>query len=267
MSLQKTEAIVLRRQEVRETSLLLVAFSRDLGKIHGLVKGVRGARAAVPWYLEPLTLQAMVLYERRRSPVCLISACDLLDAFDPIRRDLTRLAYAGFCMDCVEAMTENGDPHPEIFHLLLGSLRALGDGADPRSTARFLEAHLLKASGLLPPPDSLPLSAGGKLSLQQILQTSLAEKKRPPLVRAVEEELRALFHRFLRSAMERELKSRIFLAALGLEGNPMSHSRPRLHEGKLQRESDVIPSKEGILAPRSPFSGGQSRTSFARMTV
>ena len=47
MSLQKTEAILLRRQEVRETSLMLVAFSRQLGKVQGLVKGVRGARAAL----------------------------------------------------------------------------------------------------------------------------------------------------------------------------------------------------------------------------
>ena len=218
MSLQKTEAIVLRRQEVRETSLMLVAFSRDLGKIQGLVKGVRGARAAVPWYLEPLTLQAVVLYERRRSPVCLISACDLIDAFDPIRRDLARLAYAGFCLDCVDAMTETGDPHPEIFQLLLNNLRALEEGVDPRSAARFLEAHLLRISGLLPPLDSLPVSPGAKLSLQQILQTPRAEKKRPLLVRAVEEELRGLFQRLLRNAMERELKSRIFLQAMGLEG-------------------------------------------------
>ena len=90
--MQKTEAIILRRQEIRETSLILIAFTRDLGKIHGLVKGVRGARAAVPWYLEPLTRQAIVVYERRRSAISLISSFDLMDAFDPIRRDLTKTA-------------------------------------------------------------------------------------------------------------------------------------------------------------------------------
>ena len=112
--MQKTEGIILRRREIRETSLILITYTRDLGKIHGLVKGVRGAASAVPWYLEPLTLQTMVLYERRRSPWSLVSACDLLDAFDPIRRDLTRISYASFCLDAVDSLTESGDPHPEI---------------------------------------------------------------------------------------------------------------------------------------------------------
>ena len=223
MSIQKTQAIILRRQEVRETSLLLIAFSRDLGKIQGLIKGVRGGRSAVPWYIEPLTLQSLVLYERRRSPVALVSHCDLIDPFDGVRRDLTRLSYASYCLDLVDTMTENGDPHPEIFQLLLGALKALEGGAEPKTTARFLEAHLLKASGLLPEAESLGLSAGGNMSLQQILQTSFegtyaAEKMtRLRLARPVEEELRRLFQGLLCHVLDRGLKSQLFLQALALK--------------------------------------------------
>ncbi len=162
MAMHKTEAIILRRQEIRETSLILIAFSRDLGKFHGLVKGVRGARAAVPWFLEPLTLQSVVLYERRRSPLALVSVFDLLDPFDSIRRDLTRTAYASFCLDLIDAMTENNDPHPEIFEGLLATLKALGEGADPRSVVRYLEAHLLNANGLLPAAGGLGLSPAAR---------------------------------------------------------------------------------------------------------
>ncbi|MBI3332722.1 MAG: DNA repair protein RecO [Candidatus Omnitrophica bacterium] len=216
--IQKTEAIILRRQEIRETSLILVAFSPDLGKIHGLVKGARGARAAVPWYLEPLTLQSMVLYERRRSSLSLISACDLIDAFDPIRRDLVRTAYAGFCLDLVDSMTEQSDPHPEIFHLLLAVLSALKEGADPRSMARFLEVHLLRMTGLLPAWESLALSPGGRLSLQQILATPFERLGRLRLTYGIAEELRGILQGLLHRALEKELRSRIFLRALGLEG-------------------------------------------------
>ncbi len=218
MAIQKTEAIILRRQEIRETSLLVIAFTRDLGKVHGLVKGVRGSAGAAPGYLEPLTLQAMVLYERRRSPWSLVSGCDLIDAFDPIRRDLTRLSYAGFCLDAVDAVTENGDPHPEIFHLLLNSLKALGSGNDPRSVARFLEAHLLRTVGVLPDLDSLGLSPGSRLSLQQILQTSSEKMGRLRLTHGVEQELQRILVGLFRNVLERDLRSRAFLAALDLEG-------------------------------------------------
>ncbi|MBI3615576.1 MAG: DNA repair protein RecO [Candidatus Omnitrophica bacterium] len=237
MAIQKTDAIILRRQEIRETSLILTAFTRDLGKIQGLVKGVRGARSAVPWYLEPLTLQTMILYERRRSPWSLVSACDLVDAFDPIRRDLTRISYASFCLDAVDCLTENGDPHPEIFHLLLNSLRGLAEGTDPRTVARFLEAHLLKAIGVLPDLESLALSPGGRLSLQQILQIPLGRLR---LSHPIEEELRRILQGLLHNVVEKELRSRSFLRALGLERNPVSHSRESGNLDPRFREDDGL---------------------------
>lgn len=225
MAIQETQGILLRRQEIRETSLLVVAFTRDLGKIQGLVKGVRGARAAVPWYLEPLTLQSLVLYERRRSPWCLISAFDLLDPFDSIRRNLVRTAYAAFCLDLVDAMTEVSDPHPEIFQLLLGALKGLERGADPRLIARFVEAHLLKIGGLLPPLRSLSLSSASGAFLEQILKSSSEQVRQLPLNPAAEGDLRRLFHRLVRTALDRELKSRLFLQTLGLE-NPAAAPAP-----------------------------------------
>ncbi len=214
----KTQGILLRRQEIRETSLIVIAFTRDLGKVHGLLKGVRGMQVAVPWYLEPLTLQAMVLYERKRTALSLISHCDLLDGFDGIRRDFARTAFALFCLDWVDAMTEVKDPHPEIFDLLLNTLKSLEGGAEPKSMVRFLEVQLLKASGLLPQPENLTLSPGARLSLKQILETPLAQMDRLRLSRAVEGEINTMTQNLQRRAVGRELKSRTFLHQLGLEG-------------------------------------------------
>ena len=218
MAIQKTEAILLRRQEVRETSLMLTAFSRDLGKFQGLVKGVRGSRAAVPWYLEPLTLQAVVLYERRRSPWMLVSACDLLDAFEPVRRDLARTAYASYCLELVDAMTGVRDPHPEIFELLLMTLRAMGRlEADLRSLARFVEVHLLKICGLLPQAESLPLSQEGMVGLHQILRTPFSQMALVHLSPGAEQQLQRAHLGLFRQALERDLRSKNFMHALALE--------------------------------------------------
>ena len=217
---QKTEGIILRRQEIRETSLILITFTRDLGKIHGLVKGVRGSRAAVPWYLEPMTLQSLIVYERRRSTMALISGFDLIDPFDPIRKDFTRTAYAGLLLDLTDVMTETADPHPEVFLLLLNGLRALADGGDPRSVARFFEANLLRMTGILPETRALSLSAGARASLTQIFQTPADRLTRLRLGREVEEELRGVLQGVFREILDSELKSRSFLAAVGLEGIP-----------------------------------------------
>jgi DNA repair protein RecO len=259
MAIHKTQAIILRRQEVRETSLILTAFTRDLGKIRGLVKGVRGARAAVPWYLEPLTLQALVLYERRRSSVDLISHFDLIDAFDPIHRDLVRLSYASFLLDLVDAMTQASDPHPATFDALLAALKALEAGAEPRCMARFLEAQLLRESGFLPAtiapsgqagladPESLSLSPGARMSLAQMLNTPLDRLGRLSLARPVEEELRHHLAGLLRGVLERDLKSRHFLHALGFENS--------LHETvQGARSLDLAPSHEAAKGDRNHLS-------------
>lgn len=216
--MQKTDGIVLRRMEVRETSLLLTCFTRDLGKVRGLVKGVRGSRAAVPWLLEPLTLQHLVVYERRRSPWALIGGCDLVDGFDALRRDLERTAYGLLFLDLVDAMTEVGDPHPEIFHLLLGALRALeAPASDPRSIARFVEARLLRAGGHLPDSRSLALTAQGRAALQRILEHPPARCADLRLAVSEEAELRRLLRGLLHRVLEKELNSRLFLLSLGLE--------------------------------------------------
>ncbi len=241
MAILKTEAIILRRQEIRETSLILVAFSPDAGKIHGLVKGVRGARAAVPWYLEPLTLQSIVFYERRRSPLGLISSCDLIDPFDAIRRDLVRTAYASFCLDLVDAMTEMGDPHPEIFQLLLGTLKGLRTIQNPRPLIRFFEAHLLREVGLLPDPASVPLSPEARQAFQHILEIPIGEVENLHFNPAVEEQLRLRFQGFFQGALNRELKSRNFLQALGLEGGMERSSGPLTRAtGNIGREASAI---------------------------
>ncbi len=215
MAIQKTEAILLRRQEVRETSLMLTAFSRNLGKFQGLIKGVRGGRAAVPWYLEPLTLQSVVLYERRRSPWALVSACDLIDGFEPIRKDLARTAHATYGLELVDAMTGVGDAHPEIFDLLLSFLRGLeSPETDPASLTRFLEIHLLRVSGLLPKVEALALSEPARESFRKVLNTPFSRAAGLRLPVETELPLRRILEGLIRRALERELRSKTFLQTI-----------------------------------------------------
>ena len=214
MAIRKTEAIILRRQEIRETSLVLTAFSREIGKFLGLIKGVRGMPGAAPWFVEPLTLQSVVLYERKRSPWALVSVCDLLDPFDPIRRDLRRTAHAAVCLDLVDAMTEPWDSHPEIFELLLNVLKGMARGGDSAALVPVLEARLLQASGLLPDTESLPLSPEGKGWLKEALQSPVEELRFIPPAGSAEAQIGRVLQGLCARATERPLKSRIFLHSI-----------------------------------------------------
>ncbi len=139
-------------------------------------------------------------------------ACDLLDAFEPIRHDLIRTATATYGLDIVDAMTGVGDAHPEIFELLLSFLRGLeSPEADPDSLARFLEVHLLRASGLLPKVEALALPPQAKEEFRKILNTPFAQVIGLRLESQSEPALRRILQGLVQRALERELRSRSFL--------------------------------------------------------
>lgn len=151
MPIQKTEAILLRRQDLRETSLILTFYTRDFGKIKGIVRGVRGPHAQYAGgSLEIFAHDEVVFYERKKSEIYTISQCDLLGFFDPIRNSLERLAYAAYMVELLDSVTPLSDPNLEIFEILLSSLKLLAGESSAKRITRVFEIKLLSLLGLMP---------------------------------------------------------------------------------------------------------------------
>lgn len=150
MGVNTTDAIVLRRREFRETSLLVTLFTKDFGKINGLIKGARGARAQAGLNPQLFTLNRIVFYPRKRGDLDMVTECDLIDFFDDAKRDLERLAFASYFGELVDVVGQARQPSSELFDLLLNSLKRLSDNSSAKRTARIFEIKLLKILGLSP---------------------------------------------------------------------------------------------------------------------
>jgi DNA repair protein RecO (recombination protein O) len=164
MAIQKTEGILLRRQDLRETSLILTFYTRDFGKIKGIVRGVRGPHAQYGGgSLEVFAYDAIVFYERKRSEFYTTSQCDLIEFFNPIRESLDRLAYAAYMVELLDSVTSLSDKNEEVFRLLLNSLRLMAGESSAKRVARIFEIKLLGLLGIMP---SLALcaSCGGDIA-------------------------------------------------------------------------------------------------------
>jgi len=160
MAIQKTETFVLRVQPFRSSSLILTTFSRNYGKVKGVVKGVRREGQPRPSTYEPFNLLEIIFYEKIRSEIHLISESTILETFEELRRDLESLATAYYLAELVDQLTESFDPHESIFELLHFVFRSLP--AFPSSfLARFFEIRLLHEVGLLPHVESC-ISCGQK---------------------------------------------------------------------------------------------------------
>jgi DNA repair protein RecO (recombination protein O) len=150
MAIYTTDGIILRKQDVRETSLLVVFYTRTFGKIKGLIKGVRGPKGPLGYQVQLFTLNKVVFYDSTKTGIHIVSQCDLLDFFEAIRNDILKTSYACYFIELVDALTEDKDKNEEIFELLLGSLELLKGKASPKGISRILEIKLLMVSGLIP---------------------------------------------------------------------------------------------------------------------
>lgn len=151
MAIQKTEGILLRRQDLRETSLILTFYTRDFGKIKGIVRGVRGSRAQCGGgSLQIFALDEIVFYERKANDIYTISQYDLLEFFGPVRASLEKLSYANYIIELLDSVTSLGDKNEEVFELLLNSLKLMGGDSSARRVARIFEIKLLHLLGFMP---------------------------------------------------------------------------------------------------------------------
>ncbi len=150
MSIEKSQAIVLRRQKLRETSVLATLYTKDFGKISGVMKGVRGIQNKSVNFLEPFTLCEVVFYKKKRGGLYTISQCDLLDYFFEIRTDYERLVHALYFIDLLDAVTQAEDSNDELFELIHESLKALKVLKSPAPVKSIYEVKTLILSGFKP---------------------------------------------------------------------------------------------------------------------
>ena len=67
MPIHKTDAIVLNKRDFRETSLIVDLFSRDFGRLCGLLKGIRTEPEKFASTLEPFSHNEIIFYRKINS--------------------------------------------------------------------------------------------------------------------------------------------------------------------------------------------------------
>lgn len=153
MSIHKVEGIVLKNRPFRSSSLIVTFFTREAGKIRGVVKGVHREGEIRQAGFEIFTRAEFIFYEKKRSDLHLISDAAILESNDTIRNQLETIAYGSYFCELVDELTEVQDTHPKIFELLQTSLRYL-TVMPPEKLATVFEIKLLGEMGLIPYADS-----------------------------------------------------------------------------------------------------------------
>jgi DNA repair protein RecO (recombination protein O) len=150
----RTLGLIVRTLDVFETSLIVTAFTRELGKVSGLAKGARRLKSPMQGGLDLLGVSDIVLLHKASEALDLITEAAPFERFAPLRRDLAAL-YAGYYIaELLSDLTDFHDPHPRLFDAASVTLRHLGEA--PLRSRRVLRFELacLRELGLMPALDA-----------------------------------------------------------------------------------------------------------------
>jgi len=144
----RTEAVILRRQDLGEADRLVVAYSPDRGKLRLVAKGVRRLTSRKAGHLEPFSRTALLIARGRELDI--ISQADALETYPALLADLQRVGQASYVVELIDRFTlEEGGSRP-AYALLLQTLTRLAEGRSAAAVLRFYELRLLELMGYRP---------------------------------------------------------------------------------------------------------------------
>lgn len=247
MSIHKTEAIVLSKSDFRETSIIAQFFTRDFGKVSGILKGIRQDPAKFASTLEPFSYNDLIFYRKVNSSLHLVSACDVKENFRAVRGSVYKIGAASLMIELLSAVMQQEDKNEEVFDLALAALRELEVNNNPDKIAAIFKIKMLALSGFKPNFDScvscaskiigaskFSLSLGGLLcpacckkdlssrsifrgtvaSIVHIERNDFKNNLNLGLNPQIKKELEAILNAFLNFHLEKELKSQRVLNKL-----------------------------------------------------
>lgn len=238
----RTEAVIIRRSDFGEADRMLTLMT-PLGKRRVVARGVRKTTSRLAGHIELFTHTTLLLAVGRNLDI--LTQSTILQSFDTLRADLQRIGAAYYVAELIDRLIEEEDENRPAFDLLVATLRALDTTERVDLVLRFYELHLLgylgyrpqfyhcaacqsplteeadrfspAAGGVLCPrcapahAAALPMSLGAFKLLRFLQAQPLEMIERLNLSKNARSEAEKLVRAYIRSVLERDLKSIVFL--------------------------------------------------------
>lgn len=160
MPLIRDEAVVLARLDYSETSQVIAVFTRTHGKMRAIAKGIkRGTKARFAVGIDLLDIGTLVVSTRgeRDSGLATVTEWKQTRSLSGLREKLPRIQAAQYAAEITSHLTEEWDPHDDLYDTLVALLIAIADAAEPLPDLVRYQIALLDAVGSVPRFDACML--------------------------------------------------------------------------------------------------------------
>ena len=151
MAYKQNEAVVLRKVDYSETSLIVTVLTPDFGRMALLAKGARRKGSPVGPALDTFNRVDLTFTWKENRQVQNLVEASVISSYGAIKRDIQRSAAAAFVLDVALHASWENHPAPDLFDALVNGLDAFADcDADPYAAAAVGVYALLEAAGIAP---------------------------------------------------------------------------------------------------------------------
>jgi DNA repair protein RecO (recombination protein O) len=192
--------INLKRQPLGEADWLLHILTREKGVVRLIAKGGRKSRSKLGGRSELFVVND--LHIARGRSIDRIMQAESLHLYTGLTKDLTRLTCAQYLTEAVLAEASQGQPHAELFDLLLAQLGILETVPESELCAHLVHSlfQVLHAAGIAPDVTHCVLTRqpireqscgfsvehGGVVALRDSLNTSEFYRLTPNMLKALQ---------------------------------------------------------------------------------
>ena len=146
--METTNALLLRKTKLTETSLIVTWFTAAYGLIKTVAKGARNPKSRFAGGLD-LFFDCEIQFSRsRRSELHILRETLLRDPHEGLRTNHERVALAAYFVELLELVTEPGHPAPELHDLLDRALGFLNAHPASRRPLLHFESELARLLGI-----------------------------------------------------------------------------------------------------------------------
>ncbi len=152
--LLRLEAINLKAIPYSESSQIVVVFTREMGRMSFMAKGVRKSKRSDKGKLQSFMHNRYII--SKKSGMGIVCAIDNLNPFYELGQNLDKLKAAYLCLNLVYRVIQDHHPNEPLFDLLLHTLTELETSPEMDFSIILSEfkIHLIRIEGLLCPEET-----------------------------------------------------------------------------------------------------------------
>lgn len=146
--MESTDALLLRKTKLTETSLIVTWFTSHHGRLKTVAKGARRPKNKFAGVLD-LFFECEIQFSRsRKTELHILRECVLTNPNEGLRTDYQRVALSAYFVELIELVTECDHPEPQIYDLLRRALAHLNLQPPSRRVMLHFESELARALGI-----------------------------------------------------------------------------------------------------------------------